>query len=718
MRTNVQKNMWNFGFEFSQYTPELMRFIESLMKVPWQKRIMAKAALQDPWICGHHRQRDTVITSEAIKELSTFANQDHVVQTLARLLTDIGVDDDLYPELRAKFKELDLNGDGCIGPEEFAMIAEIVPDISQKDMDKIMNKLDRNGNHIVDISEFISALLLEQASTDERLIRKAFSRLDKDNTGRLTKKDFFGVLRQYSNSISTRQVSHFVSRVDTRGDQMIDYPDFRKLFPQPIDALHQEIRKRFAQHKDVIELGPQCLQAFQDVTVGWITSLKKYRDTFGIACEKIPLPAGWEVANPKFSYERGHFSEFEIQYMIEKAKELVHSVPGYQTSKWVRNYRVEQQRKKERQRHQPKILGAKTLSMEAKKEHQDGQRSDTESEWLGESSADEATTARTVKSTTSTARGRARKLAGMQSWKHQIEKDTRDKSCDPGYRGDERVYEILYWLVKTKSDMYWQQPLQDIIDALADSNVDEMREFIVKDKLELAKLAGILNPLYHIREDTEFEADVKTFRPKVKLLQHYRMLPLGSMLGKDLRDSHHLEQMENMKVPTHFLFAYPKETASDEKIQRMKNRHYQGMEQAWKVLTQTIDSIEGLFKEVAEDLEMACCMEGRVPYPPNDSQLYLKHCDGRELQRDSATPRSNEEDSQEEDSSPKKLKSATTTSFERKNTSASFEGGGKPSSSEGEKPAIKKEFGKIERYHVLKKTQAGARSKPSSSSKK
>merc|ERR1712100_884771 len=136
------------------------------------------------------------------------------------------------------------------------------------------------------------------------------------------------------------------------------------------------------------------------------------------------------------------------------------------------------------------------------------------------------------------------------------------------------------------------------------------------------------------------------------------------MMGKTLTDSVHLERFEQLPLPAQFFFAYPKENISSQKIMRMKNRHGEGIEQATHFLTQAIDSIESLFKEVSEDLEMACSLEGRVPCPPSDSNLYLKHCDGRELQADAATPRSNEEDSHDEDITKKSKSNASGVSFE------------------------------------------------------
>ena len=69
--------------------------------------------------------------------------------------------------------------------------------------------------------------------------------MDKNGDARVTKKELFTVLRQYSGTVNTEEVSEFVKGTDDDKDEKIDYREFTMLFPQvkgrsPIRALTNE----------------------------------------------------------------------------------------------------------------------------------------------------------------------------------------------------------------------------------------------------------------------------------------------------------------------------------------------------------------------------------------------------------------------------------------------------------------------------------------------
>merc|ERR1712137_801666 len=61
-----------------------------------------------------------------------------------------------------------------------------------------------------------------------------------------------------------------------------------------------------------------------------------------------------------------------------------------------------------------------------------------------------------------------------------------------------------------------------------------------------------------------------------------------------------------------------------------------------KFLTRVMQECQDVLEEVAEDFQISGTMESVMPSPPPMSHLYLKHCEGRELGVDAATPRSDE----------------------------------------------------------------------------
>merc|ERR1719491_2577242 len=176
---------------------------------------------------------------------------------------------------------------------------------------------------------------------------------------------------------------------------------------------------------------------------------------------------------------------------------------------------------------------------------------------------------------------------------------------DPDYRACNQVYENLYWLLKIKSDMYWQQPLRDILHDMEESHIEEMQEVIVDSKLDLLRLIGMLNDKYELKDTIEIGG--KETKAKIKKMS--RLLPLGVLKGKILTDSALMATLEETPLPAFFVLGHAKGDVTRQMTWFMKHRHKLGMVATGKHLTWVIDSLEELFKEVAEDLKMTASPE-------------------------------------------------------------------------------------------------------------
>merc|ERR1719161_3359286 len=150
---------------------------------------------------------------------------------MARMLADLGLQEDDYSELEEHFKQLDLNGDGVIDITELVEVASTLPGITGEQIDNIIKAVDRNGNATVDISEFIAAVVLELEQNDDKLLVKAFEKMDLNGDARITKGELFKVLRQYSGTLEPNEISTFVADTDKDNDAKIDYHEFKALFP-------------------------------------------------------------------------------------------------------------------------------------------------------------------------------------------------------------------------------------------------------------------------------------------------------------------------------------------------------------------------------------------------------------------------------------------------------------------------------------------------------
>jgi len=630
----VQKAVWSFGLEFTDYSSMLKDLLERLMRMPWNRRPTAAGILSHPWVT--HTQtlqvKDGKISQLAMKQLNSFAQQDHVKQTVARLLTDIGLTHDAYRDLEAMFKEMDLNADGTITLGELAEISNKIPGISAQQIEQIVAKLDRNGNLNVDISEFISALVLEQEEADEKLIKKAFSKMDKNGDARVTKKELYKVLRQYSFTIETEQVSDFVGKMDDDHDQKIDYREFKELFPQ-VKEKNLELDKRMSEAKTSIQLAPLHLARFKETLAGWTKKLEHLRDKVEIACGVQSISDQLAVG-AYYSYEKGHFNEFELHGMIKDIVYHLQKPPGRYLTKAQKKARHDRKNARDSKSAKKSMVGLTIFTSMTKESlgGEPGPRIDNGVSSGESATEDESKIRIEVKNTTATHR-----------WSELSAEDRKEKQGDPEYRPEAYLMDHLYWMVKVKSEFHWQLPLLDAIESLQAVCVEELREYVLDRRADIARLVSVLTANYQVKEELKIREGMEP------LLTGMRLLPMGSLHGKNLKTQHLLDKIEDMRPPLHVYFAVSREGVTHQKVQTMKEVHMEKLAWVGKWCTDIAKSLDALFDEVAEDLAMSGALETLMPSPPPISHLYLKYCEGRGLAEDAPTPdRSEVGDSDEE----------------------------------------------------------------------
>jgi len=678
----ILSGYWDFGMEFSQYSNAVLEFIEALLVSPWQKRLGATGCLGLAWLSNSKSLRigdGGKISSIALQQLNSFVAQDHIRQTLARLLTDIGISDELYPKLEKQFRELDLNGDGTITLNELMEVAGKIPGMTAEGVEQIINKLDRNGNCNVDISEFIAALVMDQDEADERLIQKAFSKMDRNGDARVTKKELFGVLRSYSKSIDVQEVSQFVSANDKDGDKKMDYREFTYLFPQVADK-YRDLKKRMDDARNSIKNGSASLTDFVEVTARWLEKLVKMRDKIEIGCDVQVLPS--DHVSVIYSYPKGHFSEWEVQSMVTDSLELLEQVPGFQLTKGMKKLRKKNEALNAKRRaglvKDDTMLGARTLTKnqkvlkaasEAKREAEEEAEASSNDETDQEAAAkaeqaekdkeagakeakdakDDKDAAKPKEGTETAAAGEGaehhhhhhhKKKSAVTEWELKVMADRKERMMDIDYQVDDQVYENLYWLVKVKSDTHWQQPLKEIVEHMRECCTEEIQDIVVTRKQDLSRLASTFNEQYILKDGVDLGEPGSTMHLK----KNAHLLPLGCMKGKSMKLVGWLAKMEEIILPAEFVVGHAKPDITHQKVEYMQHKHTDGMIACGKHLTWVIASVQDLFTGVSEDLKMSGALEGSMPAPPNMSHLFLPFCEGREVLDDAATPRSDQEE--------------------------------------------------------------------------
>lgn len=227
---------------------------------------------------------------------------------------------------------------------------------------------------------------------------------------------------------------------------------------------------------------------------------------------------------------------------------------------------------------------------------------------------------------------------GLTEWDVKATQDRKERMMDPAYKASNQVYESLYWLVKIKSDMYWQQPLRDIIQDMQQSCLDELIDVTVDSKLDMLRIIGQLTSKYELKEEVHIgEAD-----SRVKIKKGSHLLPLGVLTGKNLQDSDELAKFEDIPLPAYFVMGLFKGDCTRQKTWFMKSRHSLGLVTTARHLTWVMNSLDELFKEVTEDLKMTASLEAVMECPPTLSRLFLPFSGN--VAEDAETPRDDEEE--------------------------------------------------------------------------
>mmetsp|Transcript_130363 Transcript_130363/g.416982 ORF Transcript_130363/g.416982 Transcript_130363/m.416982 type:complete len:1133 (-) Transcript_130363:42-3440(-) len=230
----IKKRHWAFGAEFDTLSRESKDVIEKMLDRGWETRPSASSILGHPFLgleIGNKRKQGGVVGQDTLSKLDHFARETHCKQTLARLLADLGLQESAYSDLEDQFKNLDLDGNGVVEVTELEELSGKLGEMDGATIATIITACDRNGNGTIDISEFVAAIVLELESKDEKLLMRAFDQMDMNRDARITKGEIFRVLRQYSGTLETADVSNFVGEIDKDADQKIDYNEFKMLFP-------------------------------------------------------------------------------------------------------------------------------------------------------------------------------------------------------------------------------------------------------------------------------------------------------------------------------------------------------------------------------------------------------------------------------------------------------------------------------------------------------
>tara|TARA_B110001452_G_scaffold13234_1_gene10938 strand:- start:176 stop:1174 length:999 start_codon:yes stop_codon:yes gene_type:complete len=131
--------------------------------------------------------------SEIVDSLSAFAAADDLKRVALEVIA-FSTPPSKLMELREVFVKMDIDDSGTLSIDEFKKAMALHPEIPLAQIEKMFNDMDVTHSGEVDYTEFIAAANASAGSTDKPSITAAFSMLDRDGDGTITKIDLIDML--------------------------------------------------------------------------------------------------------------------------------------------------------------------------------------------------------------------------------------------------------------------------------------------------------------------------------------------------------------------------------------------------------------------------------------------------------------------------------------------------------------------------------------------
>ena len=141
-------------------------------------------------------------------------------------------------QLKQEFLALDENGDGTIATEELGKLLRAGKSkknkLSEEDIAKILSDFDKDDSGTIEVYEFLGAITSRKhrdtvlkAFTNRSAIRKQFAKLDEDNDGEITRKEFQKCLEKCSKTkVTEEQMDRIMKEYDPNGDGKLNFDEF------------------------------------------------------------------------------------------------------------------------------------------------------------------------------------------------------------------------------------------------------------------------------------------------------------------------------------------------------------------------------------------------------------------------------------------------------------------------------------------------------------
>ena len=233
----IKEGKYNFDDEkWDEISGEAKDLIKNLLIKDMNKRYSAKKALTHPWITKHRRNKtlDKNKLNEVVINLKNYSAKLKLQQlTLAYIVHNLTSKEDC-DFLREVFIIFDESGSGKLTKDQLIKGLNIVlpEEESEKEVNRLMNIIDVDGNGFIEYEEFLRAGLNKAKIITKENLETSFKLYDINKRGKINARELGMVLGQGDDNIKEEVWQELIDEADIDKDGEINFNDFKTIMEE------------------------------------------------------------------------------------------------------------------------------------------------------------------------------------------------------------------------------------------------------------------------------------------------------------------------------------------------------------------------------------------------------------------------------------------------------------------------------------------------------
>jgi calcium-dependent protein kinase len=217
--------------EWDYVSSEAKDLIKHLLEYNPKKRYSANDVLKHHWmIKGNINVKiDKSFVLHSLVNMKKFHAERKLQQAALTYIVNNLVSKKEKNKLLEVFQSFDTNKDGVLSKKEILNgYKKIMPfEDATKEVEKIMNTVDIDGNGTIDYNEFVLATINKTKLLDKEKLEQTFKLFDKDGNGFISKEEIEEVLG--TSVIDSKELDKMIKEVDKNGDGQISLVEFKEM---------------------------------------------------------------------------------------------------------------------------------------------------------------------------------------------------------------------------------------------------------------------------------------------------------------------------------------------------------------------------------------------------------------------------------------------------------------------------------------------------------